>query len=53
VSGRAFLAGVLAAVLIGAAVGLDGYTFLYAKGYSYLTDNPRACANCHRTRWWP
>ena len=35
------------AILIGAAVGLGGYTFVYARGYSYLTDNPEACANCH------
>jgi cytochrome c nitrite reductase small subunit len=47
VTGRIFLVGVLAAALIGVAVGLAGYTFVYAKGYSYLTDNPRACANCH------
>jgi hypothetical protein len=24
-----------------------GYTFLYARGYSYLTDAPGACADCH------
>jgi hypothetical protein len=23
------------------------YTFVYAKGYSYLTNDPGACANCH------
>src|SRR5690606_10109174 len=34
-------------VLIGVAVGLGGYTFIYAEGASYLTDNPAACANCH------
>ncbi len=28
-------------------IGLGTYTFLYAKGYSYLTNNPEACANCH------
>jgi len=28
-------------------LGIGGYTFLYAKGYSYLTDDPAACANCH------
>ena len=31
----------------GACVGLGGFTFVYARGYSYLTDNPAACANCH------
>jgi len=35
------------AVLLGVMIGLGTYTFLYAKGYSYLTNNPEACANCH------
>ena len=38
---------VAAAALMGAALGLGSYTFIYARGYSYLTDNPAACANCH------
>jgi len=37
----------LASVIIGIAIGLGAYTFIYAKGYSYLTNNPAACANCH------
>lgn len=32
---------------IGLAVGICGYTFVYAKGASYLTKDPAACANCH------
>ncbi len=40
-------AGVLSGVLFGAAFGLGVYTFVYAKGYSYLTNDPQACANCH------
>jgi len=32
---------------IGAAIGLGLYTFAYAKGYSYLTNDPKACAHCH------
>ncbi|HEX2188257.1 MAG TPA: cytochrome c nitrite reductase small subunit [Longimicrobiaceae bacterium] len=36
-----------AAVLIGTAAGLGAFTFVYAKGYSYLTTDPAACANCH------
>lgn len=32
---------------IGLAVGIGVYTFVYAKGASYLTNNPAACANCH------
>lgn len=33
--------------LMGACVGLAGYTFYYAHGTSYLSNDPRACANCH------
>ncbi len=32
---------------IGLATGIGGYTFLYAKGASYMTNDPAACANCH------
>ena len=35
------------AALVGTAVGAAGYTFVYARGASYLTDDPAACANCH------
>jgi len=35
---------------IGLAVGIGGYTFVYAKGASYLTNDPAACANCHVMR---
>ena len=41
---------IVAAVIGGLAFGLGSYTFVYAKGYSYLTDNPAACANCHIMR---
>ena len=34
-------------VALGVAAGIGGYTFIYAKGYSYLTNDPGACANCH------
>lgn len=34
-------------VLIGAALGIGSYAFIYAKGYSYLLNDPSACANCH------
>lgn len=36
-----------AAITIGVAIGVGGYTFIYAKGGSYMTDNPAACVNCH------
>ena len=32
---------------MGLATGIGCYTFLYAKGASYLTNDPAACANCH------
>lgn len=37
----------VAGALAGIATGVGCYTFLYAKGGSYMTDNPAACANCH------
>jgi cytochrome c nitrite reductase small subunit len=37
----------VAASLIGVAIGLGAYTFAYARGYSYLSDDPTACTNCH------
>ncbi|MFB3789217.1 MAG: cytochrome c nitrite reductase small subunit [bacterium] len=39
--------GVLLGSVIGAAAGIGGYTFIYAEGASYLTNDPAACANCH------
>jgi cytochrome c nitrite reductase small subunit len=38
---------IIAGLLLGSAVGVGGFTFVYAKGGSYLTDDPNACANCH------
>ena len=39
------------AVVVGVAAGIffgvGGYTFIYARGASYLTNDPAACANCH------
>ncbi|MGH9791830.1 MAG: cytochrome c nitrite reductase small subunit [Candidatus Acidiferrales bacterium] len=32
---------------LGVALGVGAYTFAYARGYSYLTNDPAACANCH------
>lgn len=45
---RAFA--VVVACLVGAATGVGGYTFVYAKGAAYLTNDPNACANCHVMR---
>ena len=37
----------LTAILMGAAIGIGAYTFVYAEGHSYMTNDPAACANCH------
>ena len=42
--------GILLGVIIGISVGIGAYTFAYAKGWSYLTDDAAACANCHVMR---
>jgi cytochrome c nitrite reductase small subunit len=34
-------------IVFGVAAGVGSYTFIYAKGYSYLSNDPAACANCH------
>ena len=41
------LAGLVLAILVGIAGGVGAYTFVYAKGSSYMTNDPAACANCH------
>lgn len=33
--------------LVGVMIGLMGYIFYISKAHSYLSDNPRACINCH------
>jgi cytochrome c nitrite reductase small subunit len=38
---------ILMGSVVGLAVGLGTYTFIYAKGASYLTNDPAACTNCH------
>jgi cytochrome c nitrite reductase small subunit len=41
------LQGIVLGAALGVVLGIGGYTFIYAKGYSYLTNDPGACANCH------
>lgn len=36
--------------VFGGIVGLGGFTFTYAKGASYLSNDPAACVNCHVMR---
>ena len=38
---------VIVGITFGLAVGIGVYTFVYAKGYSYMSNNPGNCANCH------
>lgn len=33
--------------LVGIMIGLMAYVFYISKAYSYLSDDPRACVNCH------
>jgi cytochrome c nitrite reductase small subunit len=35
------------AALVGVPAGVGAFTFIYAKGFSYLSTDPRACVNCH------
>lgn len=37
----------LAAVSFGVLLGIGGATFNHAEGLSYLSPDPKACANCH------
>jgi cytochrome c nitrite reductase small subunit len=38
---------VLLACCLGVPAGVGAFTFVYAKGLSYLSADPRACVNCH------
>jgi cytochrome c nitrite reductase small subunit len=41
---------VVLSAVTGVLVGTGGFTFYYARGASYLSDDPRACVNCHIMR---
>lgn len=41
---------ILLAILFGVFVGLGGYTAYYAEGAAYLSNDPKACVNCHIMR---
>ncbi|MFW5829003.1 MAG: cytochrome c nitrite reductase small subunit [Planctomycetota bacterium] len=32
---------------LGVVTGIGGFTFGYGKGFSYFSNNPGACVNCH------
>jgi cytochrome c nitrite reductase small subunit len=38
---------VVASVAVGALVGSGGFTFVAAKGTSYLSNDPQVCIGCH------
>ncbi len=38
------------AICLGGLLGLGAATFRYAEGFSYFSNDPRACANCHVMR---
>jgi cytochrome c nitrite reductase small subunit len=40
-------AGLVIVFIVGAFIGLGAFTFVYAKGFSYLSSNPDGCVNCH------
>lgn len=40
----------LFAALLGGILSLGVFTFAYAQGASYLSDDPAACVNCHVMR---
>ena len=42
--------GVVLLALLGVLLGVSAYTFYYARGYSYLSNDPTACVNCHVMR---
>ncbi len=42
--------GLLLCALLGVLLGSGGYTAYYAEGASYLSNDPRACVNCHIMR---
>ena len=41
---------IILALTLGLAFGLGAFTFVYARGYSYLSNDAAACANCHIMR---
>lgn len=42
--------GISLAAVLGILAGLGLFTFAYARGTSYLSDDPQSCMNCHVMR---
>ncbi len=47
---KAYLPGIVLTAVFGVVIGLGAFTFHYAQGTSYLSDNPQTCINCHVMR---
>jgi len=47
---RVGTAALVLAALVGVFAGVSAHTFVYAEGASYLSDDPKACVNCHVMR---
>lgn len=47
---RLSVIGIVLALALGALVGLGAFTLDYAEATSYLSDDPKACVNCHIMR---
>ncbi|MER2599631.1 MAG: cytochrome c nitrite reductase small subunit [Caldilineales bacterium] len=41
---------IAAVAALGVLIGLSVFTFVYAQGTSYLSNDPNACMNCHIMR---
>jgi cytochrome c nitrite reductase small subunit len=48
--GRLGLAALIPFILIGVLLGTGAFTVHYAEGFSYLSNDPKACVNCHIMR---
>ncbi|KAB2896272.1 MAG: cytochrome c nitrite reductase small subunit [Kofleriaceae bacterium] len=46
----AYVLAIAASLALGATIGLGAFTFVYARGASYLGNDPASCANCHVMR---
>ena len=44
---KGLIAPILLGIPLGVMLGVGVFTFGYARGASYMTDDPAACANCH------
>ena len=43
-------AGMVLAALVGVFIGVSAFTFVEARGWSYLSNDPNTCVNCHIMR---